>query len=247
MVSLLVAGVRHASLESAARMTKAETSQRPEALVHSVIPPRTLGQSLDRTIRAVRTARTVSHRSSQLLRFGNSAGKTSSDNGTQMCPRRAGMMALAAKERRLAPARVIRSRAAAPACGKSANRKSIIAIDFSDSIEARMSAERRYRRRRMRRAGRVISTVAMHICDRADQVRPARRHDRSGCAAKELHVVIIEQSGGPGPGRSAATSDTPDHFCFGRVHYPTAEDEAGGMQGAGRRGRCARSGRAAWS
>lgn len=105
--------------------------------------------------------------------------------------------------------------------------ESIIAIDFSDSIEARMSANRVIVVAN-EKGGSGKSTVAMHIA--IALIKSGQRVATIDLDARQKSFTHYIENRRVWARQVARALDIPDHFCFGRVNYPTAQDEAAGCR-----------------
>ena len=105
--------------------------------------------------------------------------------------------------------------------------ESIIAIDFSDSIEARMSANRVIVVAN-EKGGSGKSTVAMHIA--IALIKSGQRVATIDLDARQKSFTRYIENRRVWARQVARDLDIPDHFCFGRVNYPTAQDEAAGCR-----------------
>src|SRR6476660_6253994 len=87
MVSLLVTGSRCRITRKRGDHGQGEqTSQRPETLVHFVIPPRTRWpEPRDRPMHAVRTSQKLPHRRFSTVTFGQQRGENVAHNATKCC------------------------------------------------------------------------------------------------------------------------------------------------------------------
>ena len=88
MVSLLVAGNRYRLARKRGEQSQGEqTSQRPETLVHSVIPPRTQWpEPRDRPMHAVRTLQKLPHRRFSTVTFRQQHGENVATMELKRCP-----------------------------------------------------------------------------------------------------------------------------------------------------------------
>ncbi len=87
MVGLLVTGSRYRITRKRGEHGQgAQTSQRPETLVHSVTPPRTQWpEPRDRPMHAVRTSQKLPHRRFSTVTFGQQRGENVAHDETKRC------------------------------------------------------------------------------------------------------------------------------------------------------------------
>src|SRR5438552_4865925 len=88
MLSLLVSGNRYRLAGKRGEQSQGEqTSQRPETLVHSVIPPRTQWpEPRDRPMHAVRTLQKLPHRRFSTVTFRQQHGENVATMELKRCP-----------------------------------------------------------------------------------------------------------------------------------------------------------------